>query len=109
MKNYWITVLCLLLAGWGGLSAQSVDEDQTGAWYMYFFNAPFGDSGFGLQGDYQFRFWDVGGDLEQILLRTGLTYRPTDANILFTLGYGHIISGVPGDEFDGTSSENRIY
>lgn len=84
------------------------EEDQLGAWYMYFFNEQFGDSQFGIQGDYQFRFWDAGSDLEQILLRTGATYRPKNADILFTLGYAHITTGVFG-ESTSTSAENRIY
>ena len=75
---------------------------------MYFFSADFGDSQFGVQGDYQFRFWDAGGDLEQILLRTGLTYVPKNTNLKFTLGYGNITSGTPGDS-DETSNESRIY
>ncbi|MEM0993252.1 MAG: DUF2490 domain-containing protein [Bacteroidota bacterium] len=91
------------------LKAQSgPDEDQLGAWYMYFFTETFGDSQFGIQGDYQFRFWDFGGDLEQILLRTGLTYTPENANILFTLGYANITTGTFGDS-KATVNENRIY
>ena len=88
--------------------AQGVDEDQLGAWYMYFFNKRFGDSQFGLQGDYQFRFWNAGSDLEQILLRTGVTYTPKNANVLFTLGYATITTGEFG-EGDDTFNENRIY
>ncbi|MEM6524349.1 MAG: DUF2490 domain-containing protein, partial [Bacteroidota bacterium] len=88
--------------------SQSVDEDQLGAWYMYFFNKRFEKSQFGLQGDYQFRYWNFGSDLEQILLRTGLTYSPKDVDILFTFGYGNITSGVPG-ESSSTSNESRIY
>lgn len=90
------------------VSAQSVEEDQLGAWYMYFYNASFGDSGFGVQGDFQYRAWDAGGDMEQLLLRSGFTYKPKKANILFTLGYANITSGDPG-ESTGTSGENRIY
>ena len=88
--------------------SQSVDEDQLGAWYMYFFNKRFNNSEFGLQGDYQFRYWNFGSDLEQILLRTGITYSPKDINIMFTLGYGNITSGTPG-ESSSTSAESRIY
>lgn len=89
--------------------AQQIDEDQLGAWYMYFFNTKIGDGPFGVQGDYQFRFFDAGGDLEQILLRTGLTYRPENAdNILFTLGYGNITTGTFGDS-DATTNESRVY
>ena len=92
----------------GALYAQAPDEDQAGAWYMYFFQKKFDNSRFGIQGDYQFRFWDLGGDLEQILLRTGATFRPDNADILFTLGYGHIITGQFGDETNNFS-ESRIY
>lgn len=88
--------------------SQQVDEDQLGAWYMYFFNAKFGESDFGIQGDYQFRFWDAGSDLEQILLRTGFTFQPKSKDILFTLGYGNITTGQFG-ESSNTTNESRIY
>lgn len=107
MKKLLFTgILCLLSSV--TFAQQAVDEDQLGAWYMYFFNAELGDGPFGIQGDYQFRFWDAGSDLEQILLRTGLTYRPDNANILFTLGFANITTGTFG-ESDATFNENRIY
>ena len=84
------------------------DEDQLGAWYMYFFSTQFGDSNFGVQGDVQFRNWDLGSDLEQLLLRGGLTYKPENADIKFTLGYGNITTGAFGDD-NSTVSESRIY
>ncbi|MBO2543423.1 DUF2490 domain-containing protein [Salegentibacter sp. BDJ18] len=85
-----------------------VDEDQTGAWYMYFWNTNFGESEWGLQGDIQYRNWDLGGDLEQLLIRGGLTYSPKNTDIKFTLGYGNITSGEFG-EGNETSGESRIY
>ncbi|MEM7551831.1 MAG: DUF2490 domain-containing protein [Bacteroidota bacterium] len=100
------TVICLCF---NASYAQEIpDEDQLGAWYMYFFNKQFENSRFGIQGDYQFRFWDFGSDLEQILLRTGLTYDPKNADILFTFGYAHITSGTFG-ESSRTTTENRMY
>lgn len=75
---------------------------------MYFFNKSFGDSRFGVQGDLQYRGWDAGGDLEQLLLRGGLTYRPENIDGLFTLGYANITTGAFGDS-DATTGENRIY
>lgn len=85
------------------------DGDQPGSWYMYFFNKSFGEnSRFGLQGDYQYRAWDQLTDLEQLLLRTGLTYRPENTNVLLTFGYANITTGRFG-ESDETSGENRIY
>ena len=38
------------------------DEDQLGAWYMYFFSGKMGEGPWGVQGDAQFRNWDLGGD-----------------------------------------------
>ncbi len=84
------------------------NEHQIGAWYMYFFNTPFKESSFGIQGDIQYRNWDMGGDLEQLLIRGGLTYKPKNAAIKFTLGYGNITKGTFG-ESNITTSENRIY
>jgi len=84
-----------------------VDEDQLGGWYMYFWNTEFGESKFGLQGDVQYRNWNVLGDLEQLLLRAGVTYSPNE-NVKLTLGYGNITSGAFGDSND-TYTESRIY
>lgn len=87
---------------------QAFDEDQLGSWYMYFFNTSFGESRFGVQGDIQYRSWNAGGDLEQLLLRGGLTYKPKETNVLLTFGYGNITTGAFGDS-DETSGESRIY
>lgn len=85
-----------------------VDENQLGGWYMYFWSLDLKENRFGFQGDLQWRNWNIAGDLEQLLLRGGITYRPKETNIKFTLGYAHIISGEFGDG-NRTLSENRIY
>lgn len=99
--------LCIILLVTQNLQAQ-IDEDKLGAWYMYFFNTTFNDGPWGAQGDLQYRNWNLGGGLEQLLLRGGVTYQPTNANIKFTLGYGNVTTGAYGDSSD-TSSESRIY
>lgn len=85
------------------------NEDKVGAWYMYFWNTTFKESNFGLQGDVQYRNWNVIGDLEQLLLRGGVTYKPKTANIKFTLGYAHITTGAFGSDDNSTTQESRIY
>ncbi|RNL86338.1 DUF2490 domain-containing protein [Sinomicrobium pectinilyticum] len=85
-----------------------VNENETGAWYMYFWNTTLKNSRFGFQGDVQYRNWDIMGDLEQLLLRGGVTYEPEKANVKFTLGYGYVLSGEYGDS-NSTSEESRIY
>ncbi len=89
--------------------AQSaLDEDQLGAWYMYFFNHRIDGSAWGVQGDFQYRSFDMGGDKDQLLLRSGITYAPKDANVTFTLGYAFVSSGEFGEGSDD-AIENRIY
>lgn len=85
-----------------------VDGDQTGAWYMYFWNTTINEGPWGFQGDIQHRNWDVIGDLEQLMLRGGLTYRPVDARVTFTLGFAHIRTGQFG-KGKSIIHENRIY
>ena len=106
MRRFFYLLLASVLAF--SAQAQTIDEDQLGAWYMYFFTKKFGDGPFGIQGDYQFRYWNAGSDLEQILLRTGFTYNPKNTNVTLTLGYGNITTGTFGDS-DDTVNESRIY
>ncbi len=83
------------------------NQKEVGAWYMYFWNTTFGESKFGLQGDVQYRNWNAAGDLEQLLLRGGLTFSP-NKSIKFTLGYGNVTTGAYGDD-NSTTGESRIY
>ncbi|MGS2763754.1 DUF2490 domain-containing protein [Sinomicrobium sp. M5D2P9] len=102
---------CLVLTASFFLSSSTfaqVNENETGAWYMYFWNTTLKNSRFGFQGDVQYRNWDIMGDLEQLLLRGGVTYQPEKANVKFTLGYGYVLSGEYGDG-NSTSEESRIY
>lgn len=103
-----IFLLTGILMSVSAVAQDGPNEEQYGAWYMYFFNKSFKNSQFGIQGDYQFRFWDAGADLEQVLLRTGATYKPKEANVLFTLGYANITTGTFGESREN-SVENRMY
>ena len=105
MKTKQIVVLLLLFV----LSFKAfsqIDDEKTGAWYMYFWNTKIKNSSFGVQGDIQYRNWNTVGDLEQLLLRGGVSY--TYSNAKFVLGYAHITSGAYGDNND-TKQESRIY
>lgn len=105
--NFYLFPFIILFLLPLGVVAQP-DETKTGAWYMYFWNTTVKESTLGFQGDIQFRNWNVIGDLEQLLLRGGITYKPKDANVKFTLGYGHITTGQYGDS-KITVQESRIY
>ena len=85
-----------------------LDESTLGAWYMYFFNTTIKESPWGVQGDIQYRNWNLGGDLEQLLIRSGITYKPRNIDLKLTLGYGNITMGSYGSD-NSTSEESRIY
>lgn len=87
---------------------QTTKEDDLGAWYMYFFNTKFKESRFGIQGDIQYRNFNFGGDLEQLLIRSGVTFTPKYTNITLTLGVANITTGIIGENND-TFNEKRIY
>ncbi len=105
-RLYTAILLLFLLAPQKGNS--QINQDQVGAWYMYFFNTTFKESPWGFQGDIQYRNWNLGGDLEQLLLRGGLTYTPKNANVKFTLGYGNVTTGAFGAD-KSTTTESRVY
>ncbi len=78
-------ILCVFMVFPGQARAGDVDEDQLGAWYMYFWSTQLKESRFGFQGDFQFRNWDLLGDLAQLLIRGGVTYAPIAMDVKFTL------------------------
>ena len=106
-KSIFLLIFCTQPLLHNDLNAQ-IQEDQTGGWYMYFFNTTLNDSPWGIQGDLQHRNWNIAGDLEQLMLRGGLTYSPQNANIKFTLGYGNITTGAFGSDNTSTA-ESRFY
>lgn len=108
MRFHIAAVLLFMFSFLPEKSFGQFDEDQTGAWYMYFWNTTIKEGPLGFQGDIQYRNWDIIGDLEQLLIRGGVTYQPENAQIKFTLGYGSITTGEFGPG-DATFYESRIY
>ncbi len=86
----------------------SQNTSDLGAWYMYFGGLKFEESQWGIHAEAQYRNHNIIGDLEQLLLRTGLQYHLKDNSATFTLGYGNITSEMEGEP-DNTFYENRIY
>lgn len=89
-------------------ASSQVDGGQLGSWYMYFWDAEIKDTQWGFQGDFQHRSWDDIDDLEQRLIRGGITYRPVDTKLKLTLGSAYVLSGEFGSS-DANSEEWRIY
>ena len=108
IKTYRVLLFILTLSVTSIQFTNAQNPNQMGAWYMYFYDTQFKESKFGIQGDIQYRNWNMMGDLEQLLLRSGFTFRPDSTNIKLTLGYAHITTGALG-ESDETTGESRIY
>ena len=88
--------------------SQNTKADDLGAWYMYFYSTKIKDSKFGIQGDLQYRNFNGLGDLEQLLIRSAVTFTPKNTNITLALGVANITSGKIGESSD-TTNESRIY
>ena len=84
-------------------------DSNFGNWMIYFGNKQL-NSKWNLHHEVQYRNYNAIGDLEQLLLRTGLGYNLTDnTNIL--MGYGYILSEnyIANTDEKFQINEHRIY
>lgn len=85
-------------------------ESKTGNWLMYFGNQRINQR-WNWHNEIQYRNYNIIGDLEQLLIRTGIGYdlSPNNNNIL--LGYGFILSEpyVAGTDEKRETTEHRIF
>ena len=94
----------------GSLWANSqVDDSQLGAWYAYHFKVNKSGQPWGIQGDLQWRNWNIAGDLEQVVLRAATTYRPEKTNLSIAVGYANVQTFSFGESANRTVDENRIF
>jgi hypothetical protein len=85
-------------------------ESELGNWFIYFGNKNFAER-FNWHHEVQYRNYNFIGDLEQLLLRTGIGYNLTENNNNVLLGYGFILSEnyLPENQGKETVREHRIY
>ncbi|MFZ4929326.1 DUF2490 domain-containing protein [Chryseobacterium sp. Mn2064] len=83
-------------------------KNDLGAWYMYFGNNKISKK-LNWHNEIQYRNFDAIGDLEQLLIRTGVGYDLTENNNNILLGYGFILSQpyVNGEKKENI--EHRIF
>lgn len=101
------TKLAFTVLGLGSVFTFAQKSDL-GAWYMYFGNNKIGKK-LNWHNEIQYRNFDAVGDLEQLLIRTGVGYDLTENNNNVLLGYGFILSQpyVNGDKKENI--EHRIF
>ena len=93
-----------------GLTFQmQAQESDIGNWLIYIGNKKV-NSKLNLHNEIQYRNYDAIGDLEQLLLRTGLGYTFEDNSSNLLLGYGYIVSENYKDENKKYAiNEHRIF
>jgi hypothetical protein len=106
IKNIFLIIIIAVFFAPKTVGAQGSD---LGNWLIYIGNKKINEK-WNIHNEVQYRNFNVAGDLEQLLLRTGLGYNITEkSNIL--LGYGYILSeNYIGDTDDKVSvNEHRIF
>jgi hypothetical protein len=88
----------------------AAQESQSGNWFMYFGNQKINDR-WNWHNEIQYRNYNFAGDLEQLLLRTGIGYNLSANNNNLLLGYAYI-HGEPyiaGTDQKSNVNEHRIF
>jgi hypothetical protein len=88
----------------------SSQDSKLGNWLMYFGNKSL-SPGWNWHHEVQYRNYNAIGDLEQLLLRTGIGYNLSENNNNILLGYGYILSQNYLSDMDDKVdvNEHRIY
>lgn len=108
IKSKKLSTVVLILALTLPLFVQAQDSDL-GNWLIYIGNKKL-NSKWNIHNEVQYRNYNAVGDLEQLLLRTGLGYNINEKNNIL-LGYGYILSENYIGETDEKVSvnEHRIF
>ncbi len=104
-----IRIICIVIFSSMTLTVSSQSSDL-GNWMMYFGNKKINQN-INLHSEVQYRNYNAIGDLEQLLLRTGVGYDLTDNNNNILLGYGYILSQnyIPASDDKVDVEEHRIF
>lgn len=100
-------ILFFFLIGSGLLSAQ---KTSTGNWFIYFGNQTISKK-VNWHNEVQYRNYNFAGDLQQLMLRTGVGYNLSEKNNNVLIGYGYIRSEnyVANTDLKLVNEESRIF
>ena len=107
IKKYKFILICFFIISTINCSAQ---KSEIGNWFIYFGNQALSKK-INWNNEIQYRNYNFAGDLQQLLLRTGIGYNLTEENNNILIGYGYIISEryVKNTDLKVESKEHRIY
>jgi hypothetical protein len=100
----------LLVAIAGLINKSSAQSSDIGNWFIYFGNQQINKK-WNWWNEVQYRNYNFAGDMEQLLIRTGIGYNLTENNNNLLLGYGLILSRpyIAGTDEKAKTTEHRIY
>ncbi|MBK9981033.1 MAG: DUF2490 domain-containing protein [Saprospiraceae bacterium] len=104
MKRFVLTLLILIpIAGFS-------QKSDVGNWFIYFGNQKINNK-WNWWNEVQYRNYNFAGDLQQLLLRTGVGYNLTENNNNVLLGYAFIKSQryIPNSDDKVGTNEHRLY
>ncbi len=109
MNIKW-SFVCFALMMLGQLPALFAQQEGPGNWLIYFGNKKI-DQKWNWHHEVQYRNYNVIGDLEQLLLRTGFGYNISENNNNLLVGYGFILSQnyIGGTDDKLQVNEHRIF
>ncbi|TCJ17599.1 DUF2490 domain-containing protein [Flaviaesturariibacter flavus] len=93
-----LTIFLLLSAATAG-----AQKNRTGNWFQYFGSNKISKR-WNWHNEVQYRNYNFGGDLEQLLLRTGIGYDLSENNNNLLLGYGYIHS----EPYDASGKKSEV-
>lgn len=104
LQSFCILLVLFLAAN---VNAQKTD---TGNWFLYFGNQKINNR-WNWHNEVQYRNFNFAGDLEQLLLRTGIGYNLTENNNNVLLGYAYVHSEpyIAGTDDKLETDEHRIF
>jgi len=106
ISKYSVAILTMVLLPLFATAQSS----NLGNWLIYIGNKKL-NSDWNLHHEVQYRNYNVAGDLEQLLLRTGIGYNLSENNNNLLLGYGYILSQnyLSTSQEKVSVNEHRIY
>ncbi len=105
-KTFMATLICILVLPFIATS----QESNLGNWLIYIGNKKLNNT-WNIHHEVQYRNYDAVGDLEQLLLRTGLGYTFNESKNNILLGYGYILSEnyIGNTDEKATVNEHRVF
>ena len=105
LNKFYSTFIILSISNF--VSAQN---SNTGNWFIYFGNQKI-NCKWNWWNEVQYRNYNLAGDLQQLLLRTGIGYNLSENNNNILLGYGFIHSEnyISNTDKKVSTNEHRIY